>query len=142
MRILSLGAVLGLVAVFALGGTVSGQGARQTFTPMPWNPPGGELQPTATGTNAEAAARLALLNQLLLTGWSRRPDASDDPEVLFVRAEQRRQQLSSLAGLNECTLPDQTKHPVNAEVTFNGWSYLCVEVLDSQVTPSRRSDAE
>ena len=42
-------------------------------------------------------------------------------------------QTSPLAGVNACTLPDKASHPINAKVTFNGWSYLCVEVLDDQL---------
>jgi hypothetical protein len=39
-------------------------------------------------------------------------------------------------GASECALPDGTTHRINAKVTYNGWSYLCVEALDANLVRS------
>jgi len=131
MRILSLAAAFALAAVFAITTSVSGQGVRQTFSPMPWYPDG---KPESLDLDdpdpafvrlAQAMAKLQGIEPSVLLDRERAASSA--------RVEQRRQQISALAGTGECALPDQTTRPVNTKVTFNGWSYLCVEVLDRQL---------
>lgn len=119
-----------LVAVVMFTGVLAGQGGAPTVvaptvTPMPWEPArtplSAEALVAATAQPEEVKARMLVSVAALLERQGPVP-----PRIL--------PPSSPLAGLDDCTLPDRTTRAINARVTFNGWSYLCVEVLDSQLT--------
>jgi len=127
MRIRTLGGAL--VAIGAFAAVLAGQSPAPTVTPMPWEPANeataairDRIDRTAPGSQERRALERALA-------------VLDDPraEPRDSTSLQTQDRLSVLAGLNECRLPDRTTRRVNAKVTFNGWSYLCVEVLNSQL---------
>jgi hypothetical protein len=101
------------VAIASLTGNAYGQVAAPTVTPMP-SEPNRELK-------AEIETALRVLRDELGPATPQTP-----PPVLG--------QPTVLAGRNECALRDQATHPVNTKVRFNGASYLCIEVLDSQLS--------
>ena len=126
MRIRILGGAL--VAVVTFTGVLAGQGAAPTVTPMPWEPNrSSESAEAIIERNAQSAElRARLLETLAALRQSQGPESPRTSQPAQI-------QSSPLAGVNECTLPDRTVRPINAKVTFNGWSYLCVEVLDNQL---------
>ena len=128
MKIKMPGRALALVAVVASTGTLMGQGAAPTVTPMPWEPnrstESAEAVIERTAQSAELRARL--LETLAALRQSQGPEMPRPTQPI-------QGESSPLAGVNDCTLPDKATRPINAKVTFNGWSYLCVEVLDSQL---------
>jgi hypothetical protein len=50
--------------------------------------------------------------------------------------EQIRAMRSEVVPLKSCVLPDETSHPVDATVTFQGQALRCVIVLDHDLRPS------
>ena len=128
--------VAALVAVFTFGGILQGQ----TFTPLPWYNAQqlNESQPTAEELKVRATllAQLSATAARLQVGETDPQRRADRERADLQRAEENRLRLSALAGMNECTLPDGTTRPVNTKATVRGWSYLCVEVLDSHLVRS------
>jgi hypothetical protein len=55
---------------------------------------------------------------------------------IFIRAERLLSAGRGVAGLSECALPDGSTRRVNTTVTIRGWTYQCVEVLDSNLRRS------
>ena len=100
--------IAGLAVAF-LTGIAYGQVAAPSVTPMPWEPNSDQLK-------AELETTLRILRE---ESQGQTPTFQSQPPAL--------------AGVSECALRDRTTHPVNAKVRVNGWSYLCVEVLDSQL---------
>ena len=109
--------VAALVGIFAFSGTLLGQAPTS--------------QPSPTEQSRERLE--AILKQLQARQLLPTPETPERKEAAARLQEEQRLRLTALAGLNQCALPDGTTHPVNKTVTFLGWRYLCVEVLDASL---------
>jgi hypothetical protein len=136
--------IAALVTVFAVQVAISGQATAPSFTPLPWS---ATDQPQGVGTPSADPVTAARLQEVLsrLRASQRTPETSEQTragqtaERLREAATQLKDQQSAqraLAGASECALPDGTTHRINAKVTYNGWSYLCVEALDANLVRS------
>jgi hypothetical protein len=98
--------IAGLAVAF-LTGNVYGQVAAPTVTPMPWEPNPETLLSISDQLKVQLETALRVLRE------SQDPATPPAPPTM-------QGQPPALAGVTECALREQTTHPVNARVRFNG----------------------
>ncbi|HEX5110983.1 MAG TPA: hypothetical protein VFV95_21170 [Vicinamibacterales bacterium] len=120
-----------LVGVFALTGSVSAQYPELNELQLAKQ----ELRKAQQALSAAMTARLQPRQAGVTEQQASRAERQAYQQVQAA-TEKVRQLRAQVVPLKSCVLPDETAHPVDATVTFQGQTLRCVIVLDRDLKPS------